>query len=413
MEDYKIYKRSSKQYRQYVRQVIEQYNSNGKKTLLLVADNAYPVVDGVWRVLCSCAEILCGYDDYNVVFMGPDYKGDVYVGKFPVIGVKSVYISDMHYQMALPMLDRQAQRWLKQLRIDVIHCHSPFLCGFLARKIHKKRGVPMISTFHSQFRQDFMRATKSKVLTNALLRHIMKVFNDSDEVWTMHTASKDTLYSYGYNGSCRLMPNATSMKPLDNYDEVRTNFRREHGLQNKVMFLFVGRVVLQKGILFIADVLKILKEKGVDFTMFVVGDGPDVKRMKDKVAACNLQKNVIFDGRFLPPEQLVPFYAAADLFLFPSKYDVSSIVQIEAATFRTPTVFSEGSVTSCVVTPNVNGYVLPYDVQAYAQGVLDILKEGSYEKVGQQALRDLHVEWEKVVEDSVKVYDQYIKSDGE
>ena len=52
MEDYKIYKRSSKQYRQYVRQVIEQYNSNGKKTLLLVADNAYPVVDGVWRVLC-------------------------------------------------------------------------------------------------------------------------------------------------------------------------------------------------------------------------------------------------------------------------------------------------------------------------------------------------------------------------
>lgn len=267
----------------------------------------------------------------------------------------------------------------------------------------------MIATFHSQYKQDFRRATHSNALTSLLLKIIMKVFNSADEVWTMHRASRETLYSYGYRGKCRLVPNATRMKPLENYDEVRNEFRRTHNVQDKTVFVFVGRLILQKGIMFLVDVLAKLKQRGIDFKMFVVGDGPDKKRMMDRVADNHLNDFVEFVGEIKGGDGIVPYYAGADLFLFPSRYDVSSIVQIEAATYKTPTVFSEGSVTSCVVTGNVNGYLLPYDVDKYADGVEDILKNGDIVKVGEQAFKDLHVEWEDIVAQSVKVYDQYIK----
>lgn len=402
---YTIMKRNSVEYRRYVENFIEEYNNNGKKTLLFVCDNAYPIVDGVWNVLTSCVKQLReNHSEFNVVVMCPTYKGNVYVQDAAVLAVKSVYLDSIKYQLALPQFDVRLKRWLKKLKIDLIHCHSPFFCGLMARKLHKRRKIPMVSTFHSQFKQDFLRATQSKVLTAFALSVIMKVFCDSDETWTMHTASRDTLFSYGYKGFCRLMPNATDMRPLDNYDEVRNGFRIENGVENKVVFIFVGRIILQKGIFFLADVLKNLSLRGVDFKMYFVGSGPDTKRLSDKIHSLGLSDRVEFVGNVENAEKLKAYYAAADLFLFPSRYDVSSIVQIEAATFKTPTVFSEGSVTSCTVTDGVNGYILPYDVEKYSQGVFDVLQNGSFVQVGENALKDLSVDWQEMVNRSVEVY---------
>lgn len=407
-----VFARKSEEYERYVEDFICKFNGNGKKTLLFVCDSAYPLVDGVWNVLSSCvAELRDNYSDFNVVVMCPDYKGKVYVQNVPVLAVKSIYLKSLHYQLALPQFDFRLKKWLKKLKIDMIHCHSPFLCGLLARKLHRKRNVPMVATFHSQFKQDFLKVTKSRALTKFGLNIIMKVFRDSDETWTMHTASRDTLYSYGYSGTCRLMPNATRLQPLSNYDEVRNDFRVAHNVQNKVVFLFVGRIIKQKGIFFIVDVLNILKQRGLAFKMFFVGDGPDLKKLQDEVRSCRLDE-VEFVGNVECDAQLAAYYAGADLLLFPSRYDVSSIVQIEAATYKTPTVFSEGSVTSCTVSNNVNGYILPFDVQKYSQGVLDILNSDTLPQVGENALRDLHVDWSSIVSESVAVYNRLMEKGG-
>lgn len=390
--------------------IIAEYNGNGKKTLLFVCDNSYPVVDGVWRVLTNCAEILQrDYADFNVLILAPDYKGNVYVDSVPILGCKSAFSNSLRYQCSLPLFDCRMKRWLKRLKIDLIHVHSPFLCGMYAKKLHKSRHIPMVATFHSQYRKDIYKATHSKVLTRAVLKTIMRVFNSADEVWTMHTASRAVLYEYGYKGKSRLMPNATPLKPLKNYDAVRQSFRDERHLQGKTVFVFVGRIITQKGVLFLADVLAKLRDDGIDFKMYFVGDGPDLKQLKSKISSLNLSDRVDFVGEILGTENLAAYYVGADLFLFPSLYDVSSIVQIEAATYKTPTVFAEGSVTSCTVTDGVNGFILPYDEEKYARGVADIIRGGKIDKAAQNALNDLHVEWEEVVQDSAKIYNELIE----
>ena len=65
------------------------------------------------------------------------------------------------------------------------------------------------------------------------------------------------------------------------------------------------------------------------FHKVVVGDGPDLARLKNKY------KNVQFVGRKQGIE-LAMYYANADIFAFPSKTDTFGLVMIEAMASGTP-----------------------------------------------------------------------------
>ena len=108
--------------------------------------------------------------------------------------------------------------------------------------------------------------------------------------------------------------------------------------KDEVVFLFVGRIISIKNIFFILDVLKKLKERGKSFKMIYVGDGPDFESLSKKVKEYNMNDEVILAGKILDRELLKEIYFRANLFIFPSLFDSSSLVQIEAASQETPTI---------------------------------------------------------------------------
>ena len=393
----------SKQYKQYILDTINEFNSNGKKTVLITCDCFHPIVDGVVRVVENYARELS--PKMNVMLLVPAYCGKIGSYGYPIIAFTSAFSRKLNYEIPLPMLDARCKRYLRKLRIDLIHCHSPFIVGRVAMRLHKKRKIPLVCTFHSQFKRDFEQ--HAKPLAKFLLKYVMRCFNSSTETWTMHSASRDTLISYGYNGKVLLMPNGTSMPPSPNYQQERESGRTKYMSDpNKLLFIFVGRLVEQKNILFVVDVLAQLKKRGVEFKMLFVGEGPDKQKLQHKIEQLGLQQEIELEGK-LRKDQLQEVYAAADLFLFPSMYDVSSLVQVEAAARYTPTVFAEGSVTSCTVTDGVNGYILPCEVNAFAEGVYNIVQhKDTLNTVSSNAYRDLYVTWNSLMD---KVYDRYMQ----
>lgn len=393
----------SKQYKKYILDTVNEFNSNGKKTVLITCDSFYPVVDGVVRVVENYARELS--DKMNVMLLVPACKGKIGIYGYPVIGVTSGFSKRLNNQVPLPIFDFRYKKYLKKLKIDLIHCHSPFTIGRIAMRLHKKRHIPLICTFHSQYKRDF--ELQAKPFAKFMMKYILRCFNSSDETWTMHDASKDTLISYGYNGNVLLMPNGTSMLPSSNYLEERNAGRAKYMTDtSKLLFVFVGRLTVQKNILFIVDVLAELKRRGLEFKMLFVGDGPDKEKLLNKIAHENLTDDVELEGK-LRKSQLHEIYSAADLFLFPSMYDVSSLVQIEAASRYTPTVFAEGSVTSCTVTDGVNGFILPCDVKVFADGVNNIVRDrDKLATVSNNAYRDLYVTWNELLKD---VYKRYVE----
>ena len=396
------YKRCSKEYRQYLSAVINDYNSNGKKTVLLTCDAYFPVVDGVVNVIDNYAKELSNL--MNVMLLVPEFKGEVYMNGYPCIGVKSGYSKKLQNQVPLPKLGSDHNFYLEKLRIDLIHCHSPFTIGRIALQLHKKRKIPLISTFHSQYKRDFER--QAKPLTPFLLDYILKTYQNSDEVWTMHSASRDTLLSYGYEGDIVLMPNATSLLPSADYEAERNIARLKYLKgEDKLLFIFVGRLVATKNILFIVDVLAQLKRRGLQFKMIFAGDGPDKSSLVRKIEKENLADEIMLLGQ-VERTEIAQIYAAADLLLFPSMYDVSSLVQIESASRYTPTVFAEGSVTSCTVTNGVNGYIFPCDASKFADGVYEAVSDpATLRKISANAYNDLYVNWRQIIE---RVYERYV-----
>jgi glycosyltransferase involved in cell wall biosynthesis len=116
-------------------------------------------------------------------------------------------------------------------------------------------------------------------------------------------------------------------------------------------------------------------------------------------------------GKVTDREMLANYYARADLFLFPSLYDASSIVQIESASQKTPTLFLEGAVTNATVTKDVNGFIVENDAEKYANKIVEIIKNKElYNMVSENAYKDLYVNWDDRVKEA---YDMYIEKIGE
>ena len=114
-------------------------------------------------------------------------------------------------------------------------------------------------------------------------------------------------------------------------------------------------------------------------------------------------------GKISDRKTLSYFYARSDLFLFPSLYDASSIVQIEAASQKLPVLFIEGAATTATVTNNVNGFIVPNDIQTYAKSIIKIIEDDNLRKqVGNNAFHDLYKNWDDTIIDVENRYRELI-----
>ena len=401
----KAAKQREKEYRSYVEKKVEEFNANGKVTVAVFCDAFFPSVDGVVMVIDNVARRIA--DRCNVVVFVPGHNGETVKRDYVVVGVRSRYFKGINYDaVSFFNLGSFYRRIIKKLKVDVIHAHSPFMMGLAALKLHKKTGAPFVMTFHSQYKKDIYKETKSRLLTAIGLKLVMHSFNSSTEVWTMHEMSAATVREYGYKGKIEFMPNATDYVYPADADKRAENLREKYGVkESEKLFSFVGRLVSQKNIFFIAEVLGNLKRRGLPFKMMFIGDGPDRKELEKRIAAAGVSNECIMIGRVSDKDILEDYYIATDLLLFPSKYDVSSIIQIEAAAMKTPCAFVEDSVTSCTVTADVDGLILPEDVEKFASGVYDLVTdENRLLKMGEKAHENIYVTWEDVVDKTCRRY---------
>jgi glycosyltransferase involved in cell wall biosynthesis len=262
---------------------------------------------------------------------------------------------------------------------------------------------------HSQYDRDFREKTKSEILTNLATRNVVHTFNSCNECWAVNTKIADIYRNFGVRKPIMVMNNATDLLPLPIEDDVE--LREKYGIApGEPVFLFVGRIDRIKNIFFIVDALRHIKSQGMRFRMLFVGSGPQTKELQERIALAGLADNVVLVGRINDRVMLARHYRLADLFLFPSLYDASSLVQIEAASQRTPSVFLQGAATAATVTDRTNGFLAPDDPAAFADLVMSVMSDSLlYEKVSEGAFRDLYRSWDETVAD---VYRRYLTMVG-
>ena len=384
-----------------------------KITIGLFNDSFPPMIDGVGMVVDNYARRLTKY--CNVIVFVPGYKQKYDDSKLPykVVRCKSIKIPFLDYSLPLPWLDRKFKKELKKSNLDLVHIHSPFSIGKYALKYAKKRNVPSIGTMHSQFHQDFKRATRSNLLTKILTKSIVKVFNKCSKCYAVNSGMANLYYhEYGVKEMPGVLNNATEMKLLKNKTKQINKINALHNIEkDEKVFLFVGRINKLKNIFFIVDSLYILNKKKpkYKYKMLFVGNGQDLEELKEYIKKKNMQDYIILCGKVSNREELINYYARSDLFLFPSLYDASSIVQIEAASQKVPTIFLKGSKTSSDITNYHNGFIAS-SIEEFASIIDKMMTDNKlYKEISNNVYKEIYKSWDNVVEDVYKIYLEYIE----
>ena len=380
----------------------------------LFIDTFYPMVDGVIQVVDQYATRLNKFCDVTVFTTAPRKgKVDTIEHPYKVVKCKVMPVPGQDYDLALPGMDKTFREALEKSDLDIVHIHSPFTIGKCGVNYAKKHNIPVIATMHSQYKQDFYKATKMKWITSIMLSTIMKVFNECDRCFAVNSKIAEIYHQeYGAKVLPGVLLNGTDFTPVSDEKKAAEIVNEKFGLDKDIpVFLFVGRITVLKNILFIAKSLKHLKDKGQAFKMIYVGSGPDEGKLKDTIKELGLEDDVIVAGRIMDRELLKAIYSRANLFLFPSNYDANSLVQIEAASQKTPTVFLKGSATSASVTNDVNGFLAENDEMAFAEKVYSVLNDKElYDKVQANAHKDLYRSWDDCVQVAYGLYQDFIKA---
>lgn len=122
--------------------------------------------------------------------------------------------------------------------------------------------------------------------------------------------------------------------------------------------LFVGRLVVAKGLPILLESLAILLQAHPDIFLTVVGDGSDREKLEQMTAQLGLSKNVNYVG-YKSQCEVRDYFQQTDVFVMPSLAEGIPVVLMEAMAAGVPVVATQIAGISELVENGVNGYLVP------------------------------------------------------
>ena len=304
------------------------------------------------------------------------------------------------YRFGVPGLDSNFKNKLNALPLDIIHTHTPFAGGKYAYIVAQSRGIPLVATMHSKYPKDFKSVFKLDLIVKIGIQKIVRFYKKADAVWVPNQGVIDVIREYGFRGEVDVVPNGSdiTLRSEDEKKKLRTQGLQTLQCERDVpLLLYVGQHRWVKNLRMMLSALRILKDSGHNFQMRCVGRGGDLPSIRRLVHTLKLGRCVQFMGPVYQRDLIRSFYAAADLFLFPSLYDTDGVASREAAGFFVPTLFVRGGTMTGEVVDCKNGYLSENDEQSYAAKIALILKDHQGLTISGRGAHDsFHVSWEQV-----------------
>lgn len=378
-------------------------------TIGLFNDSFPPIMDGVALSVQNSAYSLYKKNQ-PVCVITPKSPNYVINEPYPVYRYSSIpFISHQPYRIGIKEVDISFQNTIDKIPLSLVHAHCPFTSGQIALQIAKKRNIPFVATFHSKYRDDFERTFHNKSIAKYLTNKIVDFYNKADEVWIPQAMIEDTIREYGYKGKLYVIENGNDFAGTSEIAKLRIEAREMFQIApNENVFLFVGQHIWEKNTKMIIEALA--KIKDTPFKMYFIGTGYAADDMKQLVTDFEITDKVKFVGIVLDRELLKRYYAAADLFLFPSIYDNAPLVVREASALQTPAVLVKDSTASEVITDNFNGFLIENTASSLAEKIRELTANPLLiREAGTNASKTIGHSWEHVTELMLERYNNLMQ----
>jgi glycosyltransferase involved in cell wall biosynthesis len=318
------------------------------------------------------------------------------------INIKSPYLrDDKIYQIGSAILySKGVSRELNKLDVDVLSLNERFSAFFPS-----KLNIPKTFTTHNPDAMDFYKsfAFKNNKLNYAFFGLKKKieecVISNSDKIVILNRFIADYLKDRGFDNTT-IIPNAVDVKKYFNRED--DNF-----------ILYAGRLSNVKGISYLIKAFSKINKETDDFSLLIVGSGPEEFKLKSLVQKENIESKV----QFCPmanKTKLREYLSRCSVFVLPSLFEMMPVTLLEGMASSKPVIASNIPGPADIITHSYNGLLFEKGNIAELSEYLKILIENKdlRDKLGRNARKTVE-KWytfKKVAERYEKLFSALVEN---
>ncbi|MEM3399860.1 MAG: glycosyltransferase family 4 protein [Candidatus Micrarchaeia archaeon] len=172
----------------------------------------------------------------------------------------------------------------------------------------------------------------------------------------------------------------------------------------KNSIIFIGRLEREKGIDIAIDVLQILKEKGENVELRVVGDGS----MRDYVVEKAKSLPISYYG-FVSEEKKAELLRSSHFCIIPSRFEPFGIVALEAMLSGAIVVSSDSGGLKEIIKDGENGIIAGNTAREMADAIYSLMHDDRAESISKNAVAHAkNYSWENIAKRYVSLYRELI-----
>lgn len=205
---------------------------------------------------------------------------------------------------------------------DIIHAHSPALCGMAGLRAARRLGLPFVYEIRAFWedaavgngtgREGSLKYRLTRALEN-------RVVAGADAVFTICEGLRDDLVKRGHDGGkIGISPNGVDLTLFGDPPPRDDALAAELGLGEGPVIGFIGSFYDYEGLDDLIAAMPMLRERHPAAQMLLVGGGPMDASLREQAANSPASDAIIFTGR-VPHSEVELYYSLVDVLAYPRK----------------------------------------------------------------------------------------------
>lgn len=314
--------------------------------IALFSGNYNMIVDGANQALNRLVEYLLR-QGAKVRVYAPTVQEPAFKPLGDLVSVPSVPIpgrSEFRFPLGMP---RSVRDDIEAFGPNIVHIASPDFSARAAAKWAKARGLPVLASVHTRF-ETYPRYYKMGFLEPIMESWIRGLYQRCDALVTPSESMIEVLREQDMNDDISIWSRGVD-RTIFGPENRSLEWRRSKGIEDDdVAIVFLGRLVMEKGLDAFAEAIVKLRERQVAHKVLVIGDGPARKWFEKKLPAG------IFVG-FQTGRELSCALASGDVFFNPSITETFGNVTLEAMASGLPVVAAGATGSTSLVNDGKTG----------------------------------------------------------
>ncbi|QFI62534.1 glycosyltransferase, exosortase A system-associated [Qipengyuania flava] len=312
----------------------------------------------------------------------------------------------------------------RQWQPEVLHAHSPALCGMAGLRAAKRLGLPFVYEIRAFWedaavgngtgREGSLKYRLTRALEN-------RVVAGADAVFTICKGLRDDLVARGHDGEkIGLSPNGVDLALFG--DPVARDDALAHalGIGAGPVVGFIGSFYDYEGLDDLVAALPALRQRHPHAQLLLVGGGPMDEALRAQAAASPAGDAIVFTGR-VPHAEVERYYSLIDVLAYPRKHSrltdlVTPLKPLEAMAQRRIVAASDVGGHRELITDGQTGLLFPPDdPMGMAASLADFIDRRDSWPTMREAGRAhvaTHHDWARNVQRYQRVYQDLIGHDG-